>query len=229
MDPYLESDKFWPVFQHQLVACLYQMLLPGLVDRYKARVGHRKYTTEIALFTSVDRVEHHEQFIEIRQRNDTRLVTLLDVISPANKTTTAGRQAYVDKRNEARAASAGIVEIDLVLQGKDGGSNRLEPLHDYSREGLPDWDYAVTVTRATQPDRHEIYTSTLQKRLPRFRLPLASDDRDTVVDLQTAFNRCYDQGGFAQMLDYQRDPPYKLDDDDLRFVDELLRQQKLRT
>ena len=60
---------------------------------------------------------------------------------------------------------------------------------DYAREGLPDWDYAVTVTRATQPDRFEIYTATLQKRLPRFRLPLASDDRDMVVDLQTIYAR----------------------------------------
>ena len=38
MDPYLEHAKLWPAFQHQLLACLYQILLPGLVDRYRARV-----------------------------------------------------------------------------------------------------------------------------------------------------------------------------------------------
>ena len=42
MDPYLEDELIWPVFQHQLVMCLYQILLPGLVDRYKARVGQRR-------------------------------------------------------------------------------------------------------------------------------------------------------------------------------------------
>ena len=41
MDPYLEHPKLWPAFQHQLLACLYQILLPGLVDRYRARVGTR--------------------------------------------------------------------------------------------------------------------------------------------------------------------------------------------
>jgi hypothetical protein len=41
MDPYLEDEKVWPRFQHQLVLCLYEVLLPALVDRYRARVGQR--------------------------------------------------------------------------------------------------------------------------------------------------------------------------------------------
>ena len=48
MDPYLEDEKLWPAFQHQLISCLYQILLPGLVDRYRARVGQRLYVTEQA-------------------------------------------------------------------------------------------------------------------------------------------------------------------------------------
>jgi len=52
MDPYLEEEKLWPVFQHQLITSLYQILLPGLVDRYRARVGQRHYVTEQPLFTS---------------------------------------------------------------------------------------------------------------------------------------------------------------------------------
>ena len=58
MDPYLEQPKLWPAFQHQLLACLYQILLPGLVDRYRARVGTRTYTSEMALFTSVVKEDH---------------------------------------------------------------------------------------------------------------------------------------------------------------------------
>src|SRR5436309_11343436 len=198
MDPYLEDEGIWPVFQHHLVLCLYQILRPGLVDRYRARIGQRHYVTEQALFTSVVREEHTEEYIEIRQRGDGHLVTLLDVVSPSNKATPAGRSAYLEKRREGRNGNANLVELDLVLQG--------QPTLEYSRDGLPDWDYAVTVTRSTQPERYEIYTATLQKRLPRFRLPLAADDRDTVLDLQAAFARCYDQGAFAAKIDYQRDP-----------------------
>jgi uncharacterized protein DUF4058 len=220
MDPYLEAPDLWTEFQHQLVACLYQSLLPGLVDRYRARVGQRFFATEQPLFTSILREEHHEEYIEIRQRTDTKLVTLIDVVSPANKTTDAGRHAYLEKRRESRGQGASLVEIDLVLQG--------QPMLDYSREGLPDWDYAVTVTRSAQPDRFEIYTSTLQKRLPRFRMPLASDDRDTVVDMQTIFNRTFEQGGFETRIDYSRRPEVPLEEADLRWVEVLLEQQAQR-
>jgi hypothetical protein len=220
MDPFLEDTVLWPAFHHNLVLSLYQLLLPGLVDRYRARVNQRHYVTEQALFTSLVREEHHEEFIEIRQRGDGRVVTLVEVVSPANKTTGDGRRAYLDKRHAGRTAGASVVEIDLVLQG--------QPMLEYSREGLPDWDYAVTVTRCTQPERFEIYTATVQKRLPKFRLPLAPDDRDTVVDLQQAFNRCYDQGDFAALIDYAAAPTTPLDDEDQRWLEALLKQQKLR-
>ena len=221
MDPFLEDERLWPSFQHQLVNCLYQILLPGLVDRYRARVGQRHYATEQALFTSVVREEHHEEYIEIRQRTDGRLITLVDVVSPANKITTQGRQSYLEKRREGRSAGSNLVEIDLVLQG--------QPMLDYSRDGLPDWDYAVTVTRSTQPERYEIYTATLEKRLPRFRLPLAADDRDTVVDLQAAFTRAFDQGGFAEQIDYQKDPATRLSEHNRGWLDAKMREAKRRS
>jgi uncharacterized protein DUF4058 len=220
MDPFLEDEKLWPAFQKQLVSCLYQILLPGLVDRYRARVAQRHYATEQALFTSVIREEHHEEYIEIRQRSDGRLITLLDIVSPGNKTTATGRQSYLDKRREGRGANANLVEIDLVLQG--------QPMLEYSRDGLPEWDYAVTVTRATQPDRHEIYTATLQKPLPRFRLPLAADDRDTVLNLHAAFTRAFDQGDFASKIEYHRDPPTTLPPERREWLNGLLKQNKLR-
>ena len=220
MDPYLEDEKLWPEFHHQFITCLYQILLPGLVDRYRSRVGQRHYVTEQALFTSILREEHHEEYIEIRQRNDSRLVTLVEAVTPTNKTSPVGRQAYLDKRREAKNTGASLVEIDLVLQG--------QPTLEYSRDGLPDWDYAVTVTRSTQPERYEIYTATLQKRLPRFRLPLAAYDRDTVLDLQAAFTRCFEQGGFAAKIDYHREPPAPLEDEDRQWLNDLLKQHKLR-
>jgi hypothetical protein len=220
MDPYLEDEGLWAAFHHQLVLSLYQTLLPALGDRYRARISQRLYVTEQALFTSVIREEHTEDYIEVRQRVDGRLITLVDVVSPSNKTTTLGRTGYLNTRAEGKKANANMVELDLVLQG--------QPTLDYSRDGLPDWDYAVTVTRSTQLDRYEIYTATLQKRLPRFRLPLASDDRDTVLDLHTAFTRCYDQGGFAARIDYKRDPQTAMSKEDRQWLQELLQLHKLR-
>lgn len=222
MDPYLEHSKLWPAFQHHLLACLYQILLPGLVDRYRARIGSRTYVSEMPLFTSIVRDEYTEEFIEIRNRSDQKLITLVEVVSPANKTTPAGRQVYLDKRQDALRQRAAVVEIDLVLQGK--------PTLSYSRDGLPEFDYAVAVTRATAPDRYEIYTATLQKRLPKFKLPLAPDDRDALLDLQAAFTRAYDLGGFGSQINYAADPPsdVPLTAHQRNWLDTFLRQAKLR-
>ena len=205
MDPYLEDETLWPDFHRRLVSVLRE-LLP--TDRYDVVIGQRKFPLR------------EEDYLEIRQRKNGGLVTLVDVVSPANKTTITGRQAYLDTRKEARAAGANLVEIDLLLEG--------QPMLDYSRENLPDWDYAVTVTRATKPERHEVYTATLPKRLPRFRLPLAPDDRDSVLDLQAAFTRCYAEGGYYSWIDYGREPAVSLRADHCRMLDAMLVSQGLR-
>jgi hypothetical protein len=169
---------------------LYESLLPGLADRYRAHIAKRGYTAGQA--------SHQEEYIEIRERREGRLVTLIDVVSPANRASEEGRRAYRETRRGGRHAGANLVEIDLVLQGK--------PMLDFGRAGLPEFDYAVTVKRSTHPDRYEVYTTTLQERLPRFRLPLALDDRDTVLDLQSAFSRAFQWGGFGSQIDDQAEP-----------------------
>jgi hypothetical protein len=221
MDPYLEEEKRWPAFQPLMVHALYQKLLPGLLDRYRARVGERQYSSEQALFTSIVREEHRESFIELRQRSDGRLITLIELISPANKITAEGRRVYLDRRAEVKKMSAHLVEIDLVLQG--------QTLIEYAKDASPPWDYAAVVTRWTHPDRCEIYSATLPKRLPRFRVPLASDDRDVVLDLQLAVGQAYEQGDFRKSIDYARDPATNLSDENRRWLGERLKEEKLRT
>lgn len=225
MDPYLEDEKFWPSFQHHFVASLYQVLKPVLIntdrmDRYRARVGQRRYVIEVPLFTSVLREEQVEEYIEIRQRSDGQLVTLIDVPSPVNKTRAAGRDAYLARRRDAQREGANLVEIDLVLQG--------QPLLEYSRDNLPEWNYLVTVVRRHQPERYEIYSSTIRKRLPRFKLPFAPSEHDGVVDLQIAFNWAYESGGFGSQIDYQRPPNYVTNEEDLRWIDDMLVEANVR-
>jgi hypothetical protein len=168
----------------------------------------------------VIRQEHREALLELRQRSDGRLVTLIEVISPANRTSAEGRQNYLARRHDARRQNAHLVEIDLVLQGR--------PLIDYPRDTAQTWDYAVVVSRWTQPDRSQVYPIALSKPLPRFRVPLASDDRDTVLDLQVAVARAYEHGDFSSKIDYTRDPGTKLSDEQREWVTQRLREEKVR-
>lgn len=204
MDPYLEDARLWPGFHRSFVTNLISHLEPGLSYRYQTRKVGLTLPSEPPL-----------ECIEIAQRADGRLVTFVFILSPNIKGTDEARTAYLDKWKELKAAGVNPVEIDLLLRGK--------PPLEYSRDGLPKWNYAVTVMRATQPERYEIYTATLNKRLPRFRLPLAADDRDTVLDLQTAFTKTYDEGGFASKVSYQDFPAVPLDEEDRRRIAELLK------
>src|SRR4051794_20850580 len=102
MDPYLEQDQYWSTFHYNLMNVLFQVVTPTLVERYRARVLERVLTVEHVLFTSVTRVKHREPYLEIRQRSDGKLITLVELISPTNKTTSQGRQSYLEKRSEAQ-------------------------------------------------------------------------------------------------------------------------------
>ena len=83
---------------------------------------------------------------------------------------------------------------------------------------------------ADVPDRYEIYTATLQKRLPKFKVPLAADDRDALLDLQAAFMRAFDLGNFGTQIDYKGSPhaDVPLSDDNKKWLADLLKAQKLR-
>ena len=194
MDPYLEDPARFPVFRKQLVAALYQLLLPGLVDRYRARVHSRQYESELVLFTSVQKFQHDEEYIEIRSRTDGRLVTLVDVVSIANRTTSAGRDAYLATRGLAQAERANVLELDLVTQGK--------PPLTFNRADLPAHHYIAIVSRANNSTTHECFPANLRRRLPKIRLPLSADDRDTVIDLQVVFARAYEQSQLEKKIAY---------------------------
>ncbi len=219
MDPYLEAAPHWPDFQHQFLNCLQEVLQRSLADDYRLRAGTRVYVNQQVLFISVIREEHREEYLEIRQRSSGKLTTWISLISPTNRTTTAGRQEYVKQRDEARKQGAHLVELDLVLQG--------HTCLDLAATGLPELDYAVSVSRAKRQDRCELYPILLQKRLPRIRLPMTAGEGETVVDLQAVFTRCYDQA-FADKVDYKSSPPVLLGDTDARWLDHLLKQQGLR-
>jgi hypothetical protein len=189
MDPYLETVDLWPLFQRAMVDALRDTVQASVPSSDDVRVVERRYAAD---------GEKVEPFVVIVCTLDWRWVTLIDVVSPCNKASGAGRQAYLATRAEAKGGGASLVEIDLVLTG--------EPLLDYSREGLPEWNYAVTVMRAAQPERYEIYLSTFQKRLPRFRLPLAEPERDIVLDLQAVFRQSYERADFGRRIDYRTVP-----------------------
>lgn len=94
-----------------------------------------------------------------------------------------------------------LVEVDLLRAGQRVAAAGPQVT------SLPPFHYLVSVCRATDRRRAEVYPCTFRERLPRVGIPLRSPDADVVLDLPAAFARCYENADYALRLPYDRPPP----------------------
>lgn len=168
--------------------------------------------------------EMREVFIEIVYTTNGEVVTVIEVLSPSNKTPGEGRDLYLRKQRQLLSSPVHLVEIDLLRSG----SHALTiPQHALANLGKP-WHSLVCVSRAPRRYRFELYPASLRRRLPRIAVPLHAPDPDIALDLQAIFTRGYDNGGYEDFIDYRREPAVPLPPDDAAWADALLREQGRR-
>lgn len=152
-------------------------------------------------------------YIEIVQTESGEVVTVIELISSINKAEGLGRDQYLKKQAEILRGQANLVEIDLL-----GTGLRTMPTPRDTTGKLPPHRYLIGVYRATDRAHVEVYPIRLDQRLPRFRVPLRAPDPDIVVDLQAPFDRCYDNGAYADLVDYTHPAPVALSDEEQAWV-----------
>ena len=164
--------------------------------------------------------EHRTQrHIEIIDRNSGgRVVTAIELLSPANKCSELGRKAYHQKQHEYRSAGVNLMEIDLV---RDGAwilalPDDLVPAECRS-------PYMICVRRVTRPSLAELFPVSLREPLPNVLLPLRPADADILVQLQPLLDDCYRRGRYDS-LDYSRPLSPPLNEADHAWAMELIRQ-----
>lgn len=167
-------------------------------------------------------VEQREPFVEL-VHGDGSVVTVIEVLSPANKAPGEGYRQYRQKQEQILNSPVHLVEIDLLSSGLP--TIAIPPAELLL---LPPHRYLVSVRRGLQL-LGEAYPIPLQRRLPRLRVPLRAPDDDVVLDLQAVFDRCYDNGGYADLVDYSAPPPVELSAEEAAWLAELLRERGLRT
>lgn len=165
-----------------------------------------------------------ETFIEIIDVGSGRqVVSVIEVLSPANKRPGAGQDLYLKKQGERLAGHVSLVEINLLRAGQSVLSvdrRRIPPTHRTP--------YQVVVRRGWKPFQAEIYAVPLRERLPAINIPLREKDADVALDLQALLARAYANGGYADDLDYEAEPDPPLTPEDAAWADALLRQKKHR-
>jgi hypothetical protein len=158
-----------------------------------------------------------ERFIEIREIEGGKLITAVEFISPTNKASGEGRDAYLKKRGEFLDSDSNLVEIDLTR-----GGDWVRLMRPYRVPPEYRTPYRASVRRARRPEKGELFPITLRERLPTIPVPLRDIDPDASLELQTMVQRVYVDGRY-NTLDYRRPCAPPLEDEDAAWADELLR------
>jgi len=165
--------------------------------------------------------ERRVPYIQVVNVASGEVVTLIEVLSPANKIG-RGRDQYFDKQDKILGTPVNLVEIDLLSR----------PTATYARffelHSPHDWRYNICISRPQRRTSVEVYAIPLRDRLPRCKIPLLPEDNDVVVDLNSVLARCYDVGAYDLLLDYSKPPPVSLSKAEEEWLEALLLEKGFR-
>lgn len=154
----------------------------------------------------------------IREAKGNRLITAIEVLSPANKYM-PGLKRYVQKRKAYLASNVNLLEIDLLRRGA----------RPVSRELLPPTPYFVFLSRAVNRRQVEVWPIRLADPLPVVATPLRPEDGDAPLDLGAAFSVIYERARYDLSIDYRSQPVPPLVGDDAVWAADRLRHQGIST
>lgn len=156
--------------------------------------------------------------VEIRDVAQRRLVTVIEILSPANKHS-QGAAEYHEWRIGLLQTRTHLLEIDLLR-----GGARIQLLAE-----PPAAPYYIYLSRTERRPYTQIWPVLLRQRLPAVPVPLLHPDPDVVLDLQAAVDACFALVGYERLLDYADPPPLPpLSEEDAAWVDDRLRTAGLR-
>ena len=138
------------------------------------------------------------RFLRIVDRHDRRVVTVIELLSPSNKTLGGDGVAYRAKRSDYLAAVLNLVEIDLLRSGVR------PPLED---PAPPPSDYYILVSTPASYPKVAYWPVSVRDPLPMVPIPLDPPEQPVFLNLRACLDRVYDGGRYFDEIDYSM-PPY---------------------
>lgn len=253
MNPYLENPELWSEVHSRLIMAIADDLTDYLSEKYHVAIEKRTYFSgeDESLLVGIPNVsvvgkqpdvsqpaatatlpplvkpitvtvplaeEVQERYLEIREVATGSVITAIEVLSPKNQRSGEGRQAYERKRNQVLASMTHLIEIDLLRGG--------QPLPVL---GATPSDYRILVSRSDRRPSAQLYAFTVRQEIPPIAVPLATGDQEPRLDLQNVLHRVYDRGRYHLAIDYQQQPIPSFPQQELDWLDILLREQGLRS
>jgi len=160
----------------------------------------------------VPELRYPHRYIEIRRAREGNLVSVIEVLSPGNKTA-KGRDEYQEKQREYLLNEINLVEIDLLRRGQH--TVAIPP----DRTGPS--DYRICVLPGGS-HRFRLYRFSIRDRLPAIAIPLQDEDPDVTLDLQPVLERVYTEGAYPYVIDYEAEPDPRLSPEDAEWARERI-------
>ncbi len=212
MNPYIEQPAVWQDFHDSFIPLVRELLTAQVQPRYYVKIEEHLFIHELpaherfplgqpdASIHPVPQLVEEERlsYLEIRERLNHEVVTIIELLSPTNKTIKANRAQYLGKVKRILASGTNFVEIDLLRGG---------PRIPW--KALPRCDYYTIVSRG--PNRKlndpeaDIWPIFLRNPLPEVPIPLRPGEIEPTLDLQAVLHRIYDAAGYALFI-YASDP-----------------------
>lgn len=253
MNPYLENPELWPEVHHWILTLLAESLIPHIRPKYRVAVEKRVYNDtdgnsvligipDVTIARSLKPTnqessniavasppvkpitvnipipeEIRETYLEVREIATGEVITVIELLSPKNKRQGEGRKAYQTKRLQILGSSTHLVEIDLLRAGES------MPILDHDIKS----DYRILVSCSQLRPKAELYPFNLLEAIPAFFLPLQKGDIEPLVNLQNVIQDLFDRAGLDLAIDYNSEPVPPIQEPDLIWVNDLLKEQDL--
>jgi hypothetical protein len=150
----------------------------------------------------------HLSFVEIRDRANMEVITILELLSPSNKYSGPDREQYLLKRSQFLRSPVHLVELDLLR-----GGPRLPLI------GLPACDYYALVSRVEKRPRADVWPIGVRDALPTVPIPLRAPYEDVHLNLKQVLDRIYDAAGYEDYI--YRDQP-RLSPEDAAWANQFI-------
>jgi hypothetical protein len=167
MNPYLESPELWSEFHSRMIVAIADALDTTLSQNYRVAV---EKLTEPMLVEIPLAEEVQERYLEIREVATGRFVTGIELLSPKNKRSGDGRDAYSQKRQRIMLSQTHLVEIDLLRSGE------MLPM-----VGATSSDYRILVSRSDRRPQAHLYAFNLRQPIPPIQIRNHSYIKFTIV------------------------------------------------
>jgi len=110
-------------------------------------------------------------FLEVVERDSEKVVTVIELLSPSNKTQDPDREKYLEKQRSLIESGVNYVELDLRRAGVK------LPLR-----GRPKSDYYALISRPADRPNADCCSFGIRDALPSIPIPLQPDDHEVAIE-----------------------------------------------